>query len=251
MPKVIAIHSFRRGAGKSNLTANLAALLAAEGRRLGLVDADLEAPSQRTLFGLAEAESPQTLNDYLLVKCDIQQAAYDVTPRLGANVRGQLYLVPASEEAREMARIMRDGFDVTRLNDGLQKLAGDLKLEMILVDTHAGLNEETLRLIALADVLALILRHDQRDYQGAAVTVDVARRLEVPRIAVIVNETPAAFPPAEVKAKVEETYHCEVAGILPYSDDMLTLAGSGLFARRYPNHPVTATLKHIAAALAS
>jgi len=38
MARIISIHSFRGGTGKSNTTANLAALLAAEGRRVGVVD---------------------------------------------------------------------------------------------------------------------------------------------------------------------------------------------------------------------
>ena len=40
MSKIVSIHSFRGGTGKSNTTANLAALLAIEGRRVGVVDTD-------------------------------------------------------------------------------------------------------------------------------------------------------------------------------------------------------------------
>ena len=35
MAKIIAIHSFRGGTGKSNITANLAALVALAGHRVG------------------------------------------------------------------------------------------------------------------------------------------------------------------------------------------------------------------------
>ena len=48
------------------------------------------------------------------------------------------------------------------------------------MDTHPGLNEETLLSISISDVLILILRPDSQDYQGTAVTVDVSRKLQVP-----------------------------------------------------------------------
>jgi septum site-determining protein MinD len=37
--------------------------------------------------------------------------------------------------------------------------------------------------------------------------------------------------------------------VLPFSDDMMALASGGIFALRYPDHPLTATFKHIAARL--
>jgi len=47
MAKIISIHSFRGGTGKSNTSANVAALLATEGRRVGVVDTDI-AVAKRT-----------------------------------------------------------------------------------------------------------------------------------------------------------------------------------------------------------
>jgi septum site-determining protein MinD len=41
MSKIISVHSFRGGTGKSNTTANIAALLAMDGARVGVVDTDI------------------------------------------------------------------------------------------------------------------------------------------------------------------------------------------------------------------
>jgi MinD-like ATPase involved in chromosome partitioning or flagellar assembly len=79
--------------------------------------------------------------------------------------------------------------------------------------------------------------------------VDVARKLEVPRMVLIVNKVPSVFDLDEVKSRVEQTYGCEVAVVLPHSDEMMALASAGIFALRYPEHPVTATLKQLAARL--
>jgi hypothetical protein len=40
-----------------------------------------------------------------------------------------------------------------------------------------------------------------------------------------------------------------VAAVLPHSDEMMTLASSGIFVVRYPDHPMTAMLRSVATQL--
>ena len=249
MSKIISVHSFRGGTGKSNTTANLAALFAMEGQRVGVIDTDIQSPGIHVLFGLGEDDMGRSLKDYLWGKCDIKETAHDVTPRLGAAIKGKVFLIPSSIKAGEIARVLREGYDVGLLNDGFHRLVEDLNLDVLMIDTHPGLNEETLLSIAISDALAILLRPDQQDYQGTSVTVEVARKLDVPRLLLIVNKVPSVFDAAEVKARVEKTYNCEVAAVLPHSDELMTLASAGVFALRYPAHPVTGLYKQIAAKL--
>jgi MinD-like ATPase involved in chromosome partitioning or flagellar assembly len=240
MSKIISIHSFRGGTGKSNTTANLAALLALRGQRVGVIDTDIASPGIHVLFGLDDTGLGRSLNDYLWGRCSIEQTAHDVTASLGIPVPGRVLLIPSSLKAGEIARILREGYDVGLLNDGFRELITTLHLDTLLVDTHPGLNEETLLSMALSDVLVVVLRPDQQDYQGTAVTVEVARKLEVPCLRLIVNKVPAAFDAEGVRARVAEAYDCEVAAVLPHSDDMMVLASAGVFVTRFPDHPLTA-----------
>jgi MinD-like ATPase involved in chromosome partitioning or flagellar assembly len=249
MSTTISIHSFRGGTGKSNTTANVAALLAAEGRRVGVIDTDIQSPGIHVLFGLDEDHMRYALNDYLWGTCSIAQAAYDVTARLDAGAAGQVFLIPSSLKAGAIARVLREGYDVGLLNDGFGSLVTDLGLDVLLIDTHPGLNEETLLSIAISDALAILLRPDQQDYQGTSVTVEVARKLGVPRMVLVVNKVPAIFDPQAVKARVEDAYGCAVAAVLPHSEELMALASGGLFALRYPDHPVTTALKQVAVTL--
>ncbi len=247
MSIIVSTHSFRGGTGKSNLTANLATTLAQQGRRVGVVDTDIQSPGIHVLFGLDEARMGYSLNDYLWGKCDIQQAAHDVTAGAGGDSKGKIYLIPSSIRAGEIARILREGYDVGLLSEGFQEVVSALRLDVLMVDTHPGLNEETLLSISISDILAVILRPDQQDYQGTAVTVEVARKLEVPRMMLIVNKLPAVFDVEEVRAHVERVYNCPVAGVLPHSDEMMALASGGIFVMRYPHHPLSERIREIAA----
>jgi MinD-like ATPase involved in chromosome partitioning or flagellar assembly len=251
MSRVISVHSFRGGTGKSNTTANIAALLAAEGRRVCIVDTDILSPGIHVLFGIEEDDVTKSLNDYLWGKCNIEDAAQDVTERLRVPLKGRIYLVPSSMKAGDIARVLREGYDVGLLNDGYQRLLEVLKLDVLMIDTHPGLNEETLLSIAISDALAIVMRPDSQDYQGTAVTVEVARKLDVPRMLLIVNKTPTSFNAAEVKARVERTFGCEVAAVLPHSEEMMTLASDGVFVLRYPNNPMTKLLQQAANRLMS
>jgi MinD-like ATPase involved in chromosome partitioning or flagellar assembly len=247
--KIISIHSFRGGTGKSNITANLAALLAVEGRRVGVIDTDIQSPGIHILFGLAGNTIGHSLNDYLWGRCDIGQTAHDVTANLGNEVKGQLFLIPSSIQADEIVNVLREGYDVSKLTAGFRNLIKELALDVLMIDTHPGLNEETLFSIAISHALAIIMRPDQQDYEGTGVTIEVARSLDVPRMLLIVNKTPPAFDPAEVRARVAQTYDCQVAAVLPHSDEMMNLASAGIFALRYPDHPMTALYKEVAAKL--
>jgi MinD-like ATPase involved in chromosome partitioning or flagellar assembly len=241
--QIIAVHSFRGGTGKSNLLANLSVKLAQSGQRIGIVDTDIQSPGIHVLFGFDKATVQYSLNDYLWNRCTIQETSYDVSSVLGteavAGLLGKLYLIPSSVRAGEIARILREGYDVRRLRDGFQELIDSLNLDCLLIDTHPGLNEETLLSIAIADALVVVLRPDRQDYQGTAVTVDVARKLEVSKMLLVVNKVLSGFDEAAVQAEVEKIYQASVAGVLPLSEEMIQLASSDIFCLRYPDHPLS------------
>src|ERR671932_282199 len=107
MAEIISFHSFRGGTGKSPTTANIAALLALAGRRVGVVDTDIQSPGIHVLFGLDQTKISHTLNDYIWGRCPIKQVAYDVTADLSPDIKGRLFLIPSSIEVGDIARVLR------------------------------------------------------------------------------------------------------------------------------------------------
>lgn len=251
MSEIISVHSFRGGTGKSNVTSNLATLIARSGRRVGVVDTDIQSPGIHVLFGLDEDRVRYTLNDYLWGRCPIEDAVYDVSSILKQKQsffgkQGSIHLLPSSIKTNEISRILREGYDARLLNDGLRDLTRRLKLDYLFIDTHPGINEETLLSVILSDVLVLILRPDHQDYQGTAVAVDVARKLEVPKMLLVVNKALPSLDFMELRQRVQNTYETPVAGVLPICEEMLELGSRDIFSLRYPDHRWTQEITTIA-----
>ncbi len=250
MAKIISTHSFRGGTGKSNTTANLAVLTAKHGYRVGVIDTDIQSPGIHVLFRRDETTIRKTLNDYLWHQCKIEEAAYDVTdtalgPSAGVDDRRKLFLIPSSIKTGEIAKILREGYDVGRLNDGFQALLKELHLDFLFIDTHPGVNEETLLSIAVSDALVLMVRPDQQDFQGTAVTVELARKLDVPDMFVIVNKVPTDLDLVALKSHVQGLFRVDVEALLPLSMEMAKTASGDVFCNRYPNHPLTHSLQSV------
>jgi MinD-like ATPase involved in chromosome partitioning or flagellar assembly len=246
MNKIVTIHSFRRGVGKTSLAANLAVFLALQGQRVALVDRDFQTPSAHLFFGLGEDEITYTFNDYLWNKCDILSTAQDITSKLGSETTGKLFLVAASTQVAEIMHILRNPVDIDRYNNGFQTLETELALDVLLVDTPAGLNEDTLPSIAITNTLVLVLHPDKQDFQGTAVIVDIARNLQVPKILIALNDTPETIDVISAQSELEQTYRCGPGIVLPHTEELMALTSSQLFVLRYPEHPLTTSIKDLA-----
>lgn len=242
MTRIVSVHSFRGGTGKSNTTASLAVLFANRGLRVGVVDTDIQSPGLHVLFGLDAGQVQHSLNDYLWGRCEIGAAAH---PVLEGRTRGAVLLIPSSIKADEIVQVLRQGYDMRLLTDAFRELGEKLELDVLLIDTHPGLNEETLFSLAISNAVVVVLRPDQQDYEGTGVTVEVARSLEVPKLLLLVNKAPADFDPEVLRATVEEAFGATVAAVLVHSDEMMKLGSNDVFALAFPGHPNSLALSSL------
>ena len=248
MTKIIAIHSYRGGTGKSNLTANIATMVAQAGNRVGIVDTDLPSPGLHVLFGFEEDRMQKNLNGYLWKQYPIEEAAQDVSGAINTNKSSNsaLYIVPSSIKVADISRILREGFDFEFMLNGFKQLIKSLKLDYLFIDTHPGLNQETLVCLTISDMVLYIMRPDSQDFQGTAVTIDVARRLKVPKIRIIINKALKEYNFGQLGQEVESQYKTRVAGIIEQSDEMMRLASKGIFSVHYPDNQISKVITGIA-----
>jgi MinD-like ATPase involved in chromosome partitioning or flagellar assembly len=242
---VVAIHSFRGGTGKSNLTANLAYCCASLGVRVGVVDTDIQSPGIHVLFGLGNSPMEYCLNDYLKGKCSIKDPVYDVSSRFSLPP-GRINLMPSRLNAQAIVAMLKEGFDVQRLSSALSELSKEFQLDILLIDTHPGIEEDTLLSIAMSDVLTVILRPDEQDYLGTAVTFEIAKRMEVPRTFLVANRVPAELDSEQFRSKLEETYKVPVIGLLPFSYGLMMAQSKEIYCFTSPNDPFSVAVRNAA-----
>jgi MinD-like ATPase involved in chromosome partitioning or flagellar assembly len=246
VPKIIAVHSYRGGTGKSNLTANLATALAVQGKRVGVIDTDIQSPGIHNLFDLDGGSNLHTLNDFLWGDRSIEETVHDVSAAAGIQMPGRIYLVPASTNPDDIARILSEGYSVSLLNEGIRQLIKTLDLNYFLIDTHPGLSKETFLSIAISNIMILVLRPDRQDYQGTAVMIDLARQLKVPQILLVANKVLKELDYEDFQQQLERTYETPVVGIFSISTEMLRLGSNGIFFQEHPTHSWSTTLLKLA-----
>lgn len=243
--RIVSIHSFRGGTGKSNITVNLAACAARQGKRVAVLDTDLQSPGAHILFRLDPQDMRVTLVDYLWGNCTSEETAYDVTSRIGSKVSGKCWFVPASPDIETINRIIDEGYDVNRIYDHVGELITKFELDLLLIDTHPGLSKAMLLTTAISHALVLLVRPDEQDYYGTALLSEVAGRLEIPNIFLVVNKALLAFDRKQLEETIQKAFGHEVLALLPLCEELAALQSSKLFTSLYPEHEISKSLGSI------
>jgi MinD-like ATPase involved in chromosome partitioning or flagellar assembly len=258
MPTLISLQSCRHGVGRTNLTANLAACIATQGYRVGVLDADGAAPGIHALFGRTAALDDIAINQDVWSNWTSDAAWGDrPLPFSGTAIPigqgtmlllgGDLCLVPPELRVQDVQRCLQQGYDPDPLGQGLRTVAERLGLEFLLIDTYPELDEGTMLWMAVSDAVVLVLGLDATEFQSLAVRMDIAHTLEVPQVWLLANQVPPAYGLGEVWRKLEHSYGKKaLIGVLPMVDEMLALGSSGLFYLTYPDHPLSLALEAIA-----
>lgn len=247
MTTIIALHSYRGGTGKTTLAANAAVVLAARGHRVGLVDTDVQSPGAHVLFGLDLENTDRCLGHYLTNECRIEEAARDLTDRvLPDGGDGALLLLPSNVRPDRIMDVVGRRYDVALLHEGFQNLVAAHDLDVLLLDTHPGLSEETVVALALSDTVAVVTRPDAQEYHGARISSAVARTMNCPRVSVVVNLLDGSDDADEVRARMREACGAEVVAVLPHDADVAAMASAGVLALQDPDHPMVRRVGRLA-----
>jgi MinD-like ATPase involved in chromosome partitioning or flagellar assembly len=248
---VICVNSFRSGTGKTTVALNLAAMLAMRGARVGLLDANFEHPDLHERLGLSEAALAHSLSDYLLGKPNLNDAVHDLTSRLGAFPRGALYFVPAASSTRRQKELLEADFDPARFREGVDELITSLKLDAVIVDARSGLDAGTLPLLVVCDIMVTVMSLDRQDYQGTGVLVDLARRMEIPHITIVVNSVAGLYEVNEVRAEVGRVYNSQVSAVVPHVPTVAAPGETGIQVVDMPDNSAVLALEPVATLVAA
>jgi len=188
----IAIASAKGGAGKSALTVNLAAQLALQGHKVGIFDADFEAPSVATMLGLMPGILIPTngLFEPAAGPLGLRIAGLDLIadPLIPLVSQDQQSLLDSTPSGNGMGVPAALPFSATagQLLDGLA--FGDL--DMLFIDLATGLTalREIADIVQLSAVL-VVTQSAPSALRATRILIEGSRSLDVPVLAIVENMT--------------------------------------------------------------
>jgi ATP-binding protein involved in chromosome partitioning len=169
--RIVAIASGKGGVGKSTVAANLAVALAARGRRVGLLDADVYGPSQPRMLGVSGRPSSPDGHTILPLR------NHGVTLM-------SLGLMVGEDEALIWRGPMLMG--------ALQQMLGQVqwgRLDVLLVDLPPGTGDVQMTLCQKAEVTGAVVVSTPQDIAliDARKAIDMFQRMETPILGIIEN----------------------------------------------------------------
>lgn len=169
---VVAVASGKGGVGKSTVSCNFALALAAEGRKVGLLDADIYGPSQQMMMGAADEP-----------RADSRGKIHPITAPGGVKVMSIGYIVDVDQPV-----IWRGPM----LMKALEQFLGDVlwgDLDYLVVDLPPGTGDVALTLCQNVPLAGAVIVTTPQDVAliDARKGLNMFRKLEIPVLGIVEN----------------------------------------------------------------
>lgn len=253
---VVAFASAKGGTGKSAMVANFAAALALKGRKVGVVDADLEAPSAAAMLGLPRMRlisaggGVEPANGPFGIRIIANDPSSNLPPIHFAVEDNAWESNGAGAEESEEFKSLDDLLGRARFG----------ALDLLLIDLPPGF-ANVLRLSQLIERAGVVMVLPASAIAIGAVrrALEEARRKRV-RIAGLIENMQGFYcgnchsmrpllPRGDVVALARD-FGLPILGRIPFDSRLAESCDTGhLFVREYPDAPVTKLINEAAAAL--
>jgi septum site-determining protein MinD len=252
MRKIIAVHSYKGGTGKTSLSVNLAATYARNGKKVCLMDLDFRAPSLHALF--KGTKTDYWLNDYLNGVCEIDKVLIDATKDHGNGGKLMVALAnPSTEAIRDMTAKDRkwEMKALGRLLSLRSSVLNDGGFDYIIFDTSPGLQYSSINAIVTADVVLVVTSLDASDINGSQRMTSELYDLFEKKTGILVNKVISDYlssPEEEKKFNkyIKGVQDLPILAIIPCFCEVLRAAGDFIFSEEKPDHPFTENLEQLA-----
>ena len=250
MSKIIAVHSYKGGTGKTLLSVNLAATFAKLGKKVCLFDLDFRAPS---LFAILNVENAECwLNDYLNGECDIKKVLIDLSCRIPSDGKFFAALAnPGTEAIRDMSAKDRkwEMHALGKLLSLRNLLLNDMEFDYLVFDTSPGLQYSSINAIVTADFVVVATTGDRSDVDGTRRMLRELYNLFEKKTGLVINkvlDSSAKSKKDEMAERVKNVYQVPMLGLVPCFCEILRAEGNLIFVQDKPNHPFTKILEEMA-----
>lgn len=232
MGQVIAVCSGKGGTGKTTICAAVAACLAAEGKRVLCIDADMGLRNLDISLGMADL-APISFADVLAGRYSLSEA----TPH--PELRGLWLLTAPAAERPETIRFQDFGALLETVRD---------HFDYCLIDSPAGIGDGFHFAALYADRVLVVATADPASLRDAAGTADQLRLMGKQDIKLVVNRvTPALFRGLNWTVDdIMDEIGLPLLGIVPEDDRVVLAAAANLPLILYTDRGAALGCLHVA-----
>lgn len=219
--KLICFYSYKGGVGRTTTMVMSAIEMAKRGKKIVMIDFDLEAPGVASIFP-SESTSQYGLLDYLIEssvygdELQIDEYMYPVSDYCHVNqVGGEIYVIPAYgkvvDHDADLYRkcLMRFNLDMpvymgnsTPLDGLLYKIDAFIKPDYIFIDTRSGLHQiGGITLSRYSDMAVLFFYGSRQNVEGMKMVFPILKRNGTPFV-LINSKVPANDEVAAIERRI-------------------------------------------------
>ena len=202
MNKIIVITSGKGGVGKTVSAVNLGAAINYFNKDVLVIDGNLTTPNVGIQLGSPEV--PINLNHVLLGKAEAFEAVYEH--------ESGIKIIPSSLSIKELKKIKLS--KLKNFKKDFKKIS-----DLVIIDSAAGLGEEALSAMELADEIILITNPEMTAITDALKTIKLANQMKKPVMGVIITKVrkdDIEMQPETVKEMLE----IPILGMIPHDMDV-------------------------------
>ena len=221
----LAVHSFKGGTGKTSISINLAAIMAARKKNVCVLDWDFSGPSFHDIFDFANEDIKYYLNDVIMDECEPREALIDLSDKL--KTPGKFWIGFANPDPAEIQEIARKGrkWQMRALSKifGLrQELSPNVDLTIF--DTSPGIHYSSINAIISSDIVIIVMKPYKPDFGGTKRMVEAIHESLEKKSFLLINKAPieVVMSPSDssnLKSKVQnffsDTRKVELLGVIP------------------------------------
>ncbi|QSG06065.1 P-loop NTPase [Halapricum desulfuricans] len=211
MTEVYAIAGAKGGVGKTTTSINLGTVLAELDRRVVTMELDLAMANLVDFLDFdADFETATTLHDVLAGRAELGEATYETD--------SGLTVVPSGTDLEGYADT-----DLERLPAIIEQLRWEY--DAVLLDTPAGLSEETLRPMQLSDRAIIISTPRVSSVRNAQNTIRLAERTETDVFGLVLTKSGTGASPGAMR--IAEFLDIDLLGHVPEDEAVPHAQDSG------------------------
>ncbi|ELZ73998.1 hypothetical protein C457_01915 [Haloferax prahovense DSM 18310] len=185
MARVYAVASAKGGVGKTTTTANLGTTLAMAGHDVVVVDGDLGMPNLAGALGVDPDGA--TLHDVLTGEAAVEAAVYEGPAGLSVLPGSNALEAFATANAKELEPVVS---------------ALEASYDIVIIDTGAGLSDDTFVPLKLADEVVLVSTTERESLGDTEKTRQLAERIGADVVGVVLTRVNQSNPNADVVASL-------------------------------------------------